>query len=72
MISEWITGARKAISRMLGHTPQPDPVRELIDRQEQRLVARIARASGKSPQQVREAAVRKAELSLRLAVRSRR
>ena len=50
---DWIAG-------MLGGRPTPDPARESIDLQEAAIVDRLARVSGKTPQQIRAEVTRRA------------
>lgn len=59
-LKEWIT-------RLFRHH-EPDPARESIDFQEQRLIERLARLQNKTPNQVREEAQRRAEMAVRRGV----
>lgn len=59
------------IDRMLHRQPTRDSERESITHAEQQIVTRLARLSGKTPSEVR-AEARRAEMTMRQAVRTRR
>lgn len=61
LLKEWIT-------HLFRREPDPDPARESIDFQEQRLIERLARLQNKTPQQVREEVQRRAEMAVRQGV----
>lgn len=64
---------RRWLRRMMGHTEvaHDDAARVLLAEFDTEQVDRLVRLTGKSREQVREDAARRAELALRLSVRRR-